>query len=713
MAHEEQRNFCKLIKKKFPEYFEGVTVLDVGSLDINGSNKYLFSGNIIYLGLDLAPGDNVDITGSAHDLALPPETFDTIISTECLEHDRYWQLTLKNAVRMLRPGGMLLTTCATTGRLEHGTRRTTPQDAPLLSQVDSDWSDYYRNLAEEDFREVLDIPSNFQFAEFTVEDATHDLYFVGIKSGKFLRRTDRSVDSASHPFQSVLRSVREELRTTLNEVDRLRSDVSALIQTNLHIIAERPERESSDGNHQKRDALLAAKQQVIDELTDQAAHSAMEVNRTKHEIENLRTQHDAILHSTTWRLMAPLRKVASGFSSRQRLFVRRIGKSLYWAVTPHRMPTRIAFLKQRRRSRGSGNAPDFPHLEKEEPFHSLHDGAGISDENFDPDFYRFMAGLGDISRLEAYKDYLKRGNDAGIYGSVTDIPESEIARYADENSELSVYLKASVGIVTYGTTTDQINRIIKSIEIATVQCRDSVDVTIRILDNGSPYDPTSLPAEVFYQTSSKNIGFGEAHNQLMQEAFANSADIYIAANPDGAFHANCIKHLIEVHRGRNGHALVEALQFPEEHPKYYDPISLRTPWVSGACVLIPREIWSNIGGFDTNIFLYCEDVDLSWRAKEAGFETLTCPKALFWHDLSDREEEPWRIREVLISSRYLAHKWNNLKFKEWTENVLVERGLAFSRSELPPLDEIPTITDAGNISNFSKEFHYAAVRWWS
>ncbi len=724
MAHEEQRIFCQFIKKKFPEYFEDVTVLDVGSLDINGSNKYLFFGNIIYLGIDVAPGNNVDIISAAHELALPPETFDTIISTECLEHDRYWKLTLKNAVRMLRPGGMLLTTCATTGRPEHGTRRTTPQDAPLLGQVDSDWSDYYRNLVEADFREALDIPGTFQFAEFSVADATHDLYFVGIKSGKFIRRTDRSVDSASHPFQSGLRSVREELRTTLAEVDRLRYDVSAMIQTNLHIIAERSEREPSDEDHRKRDALLAAKQQVIDELTYQAAQSAMEVDRTKHEIQNLRTQHDAVLHSTTWRLMAPLRKAASGFSPRQRSFVRRVGKSLYWAVTPHRMPTRMAFLKQRRRSKEPGNATDFGHLQtdasqaynhkQEEPFHSLHEGGETTDKTFDPGFYRFMAGLGDVSANEAYKDYLKRGRGAGIYGSVTNIPESAIARNADENRDTSaIPLKASIGIVTYGTTNDQINRIIKSIQIATAQCCDTVDVTVRILDNGSPYDQLTLPTNVLYQASPKNIGFGEAHNNLMQESFANSADLYIAANPDGAFHPYCIKNLIEVHRLKNGNAVVEAAQFPEEHPKYYDPISLRSSWVSGACMLISRKIWDNIAGFDENIFLYCEDVDLSWRARKAGFETLTCPRALFWHDLSDREEEPWRIREVLISSRYLAHKWNNPKFKEWTENVLVDRGLAFSRAELPPLDDIPTITDGENIPDFSKQFHYAAVRWWS
>ena len=42
MAHERQQEFCKKVKDIFPEYFKGVNVCDVGSLDINGNNHYLF-----------------------------------------------------------------------------------------------------------------------------------------------------------------------------------------------------------------------------------------------------------------------------------------------------------------------------------------------------------------------------------------------------------------------------------------------------------------------------------------------------------------------------------------------------------------------------------------------------------------------------------------------------------------------------------------------
>lgn len=90
MAHPQQKEFCLKVKSLFPECFDNVNVLDVGSLDINGNNQYLFT-NANYLGLDIGPGPNVDIIKPVHIFAYQlqyHEYFDVIISTEMLEHDR-------------------------------------------------------------------------------------------------------------------------------------------------------------------------------------------------------------------------------------------------------------------------------------------------------------------------------------------------------------------------------------------------------------------------------------------------------------------------------------------------------------------------------------------------------------------------------------------------------------------------------------------------
>ena len=165
-------------------------VLDIGSLDINGNNQEYFD-NCNYIGVDIANGRNVDIVSKGHELGFPDQTFDIIISTECFEHDQYYEKTIQNIYRMLKSGGLLIFTCATTGRPEHGTRRTTPEDAPLL-QNDIEWSDYYKNLTEQDIRNIFNVENNFSTFEFSTNEISYDLYFYGFKKGNLFNRDDYS-----------------------------------------------------------------------------------------------------------------------------------------------------------------------------------------------------------------------------------------------------------------------------------------------------------------------------------------------------------------------------------------------------------------------------------------------------------------------------------------------------------------------------------------
>jgi SAM-dependent methyltransferase len=182
MAHYNQRQFCERIKLKFPNHFKNVKVLDMGSLDINGSNRNLFE-NSDYLGIDVGNGPNVDLNCVGHEFEAPDNYYDTIITTEMLEHDMYYEKSIKNIIRMLKPGGLFVMTCATTGREEHGTRKTTPQDAPLLEEISIEWSDYYKNLIKEDFLSIDGFKCTFPDGIFEIGNENFDLYFSGIKNG--------------------------------------------------------------------------------------------------------------------------------------------------------------------------------------------------------------------------------------------------------------------------------------------------------------------------------------------------------------------------------------------------------------------------------------------------------------------------------------------------------------------------------------------------
>ncbi len=177
MSRPEQQACVASVRQRFPQFFTGTRVLEVGSLDINGSVRGQFTG-CDYIGVDVAPGPGVDVVAQGQALDYDDEAFDVVISCECFEHNPYWLETFANMRRMCR--GLVVFTCATTGRHEHGTTRTTPADSPLT--VGLGWN-YYRNLTADDFRDALPLDDLFMEHEFAVEDSTHDLYFWGLVGG--------------------------------------------------------------------------------------------------------------------------------------------------------------------------------------------------------------------------------------------------------------------------------------------------------------------------------------------------------------------------------------------------------------------------------------------------------------------------------------------------------------------------------------------------
>src|SRR5574338_625609 len=84
MAHPEQKAFCERVRNQYPSYFDGKRVLDVGSLDVNGNNRFLYT-NSEHIGIDVGPGKNVDVVCVAHEYNEPDGSFSAIISTECFE----------------------------------------------------------------------------------------------------------------------------------------------------------------------------------------------------------------------------------------------------------------------------------------------------------------------------------------------------------------------------------------------------------------------------------------------------------------------------------------------------------------------------------------------------------------------------------------------------------------------------------------------------
>lgn len=175
MAHTEQREYLTALRSRFPWLFMDVgSVLEIGSLDINGSVRGFFS-DCTYVGVDIASGPGVDVVALGQELDYDDEAFDVVISAECFEHNPAWLETFVNMRRMASLA--VIFTCATTGRAEHGTARSSPGSSPLT--VAAGW-DYYRNLTAADFEDALPLADLFTVYEFSTNESSHDLYFYGL-----------------------------------------------------------------------------------------------------------------------------------------------------------------------------------------------------------------------------------------------------------------------------------------------------------------------------------------------------------------------------------------------------------------------------------------------------------------------------------------------------------------------------------------------------
>lgn len=177
MAHVEQTKFCTSVKNKFPERFKNCEVLDIGSLDVNGNNRYLFE-DYTYTGVDIGEGKNVDVISKGHEFH-PDKQYDIVISTECFEHDKFWEETIKNCIELTKSNGLFMFTCASEGRPEHGTTRSKTEWASPYSHKQFD--EYYKNLTQSDIMKVIDPQQLFTYYYFEYNPKFWDLYFWGIK----------------------------------------------------------------------------------------------------------------------------------------------------------------------------------------------------------------------------------------------------------------------------------------------------------------------------------------------------------------------------------------------------------------------------------------------------------------------------------------------------------------------------------------------------
>lgn len=141
--HTAVMTYFSSLKKNHPDLFVERKVLEVGSRNINGSIRDLFS-ECEYIGIDQEGGNGVDVVSLIHEYEDKPNGyFDIIVSTSSFEHDPYWNESVKRCIELVREGGTIAFHWAGPGTKEHFSP--TPGDKY-----------YYENRSVYEIRDIME-----------------------------------------------------------------------------------------------------------------------------------------------------------------------------------------------------------------------------------------------------------------------------------------------------------------------------------------------------------------------------------------------------------------------------------------------------------------------------------------------------------------------------------------------------------------------------
>ena len=161
-----------------------------------------------------------------------------------------------------------------------------------------------------------------------------------------------------------------------------------------------------------------------------------------------------------------------------------------------------------------------------------------------------------------------------------------------------------------------------------------------------------------------NLGYGAAVNAAVA-ALPRSVGWVLISNPDVVMHRGALDRLLEsamanqriaavgpaIYTGLGvlypsareipslwtgvGHALFANVWTANPWTRSYRGVESNSRrnagWLSGACLLVQRSAFEEVGGFDPNFFMYFEDVDLGYRFGRAGYYNLYEPAASVTH----------------------------------------------------------------------------------
>ncbi len=186
---------------------------------------------------------------------------------------------------------------------------------------------------------------------------------------------------------------------------------------------------------------------------------------------------------------------------------------------------------------------------------------------------------------------------------------------------------------------------------------------------------------IFYYADTKNRGYGENVNKIFSLLNPKDDDIFIVCNPDILIPIDQLEKALlffeeknpdilalKVYRDKNlASVSSQNRRFPcildfiysfltSKRPYMKNPdVQAEPDWISGAFMIWKSSSFRKIKGFDESYFMYCEDIDICYRAKKVGMKIIYNPNFYIIHE-SQLESRN------LLSRQFFWHVNSVLKF---------------------------------------------------
>ena len=176
------------------------------------------------------------------------------------------------------------------------------------------------------------------------------------------------------------------------------------------------------------------------------------------------------------------------------------------------------------------------------------------------------------------------------------------------------------------------------------------DCEVIVVDNASTDRSAELATGAYVTRNEENRGFAAGANQ---GAALATGEFVLFLNPDAELDDGCIDRLVATMDVRDDLAIVapavirsptgdasSSWPFPAAHRTWANELGLqrlvgrrrtRNGFVVGTCMLVRRDWFARLGGFDERFWLYAEDADLCWRSRALGGQNAVVAGASVGH----------------------------------------------------------------------------------